>query len=200
MQLKKFGSLSESAQRSTIKRFMTKYFHAFNTVTPQEIDELLKNYRMRNLMFVLAYLAAKADSPYKWMMTSINNQVNGSPRTDVDPKTHHKNHHAVDIAPVTVSDDGKAHLILPLPMNRNLVLMSLLDVTIRHATRNVSRDFPFIGIESDHIHADIDRAGDVCAYMEVRPALDRAAQALGLRLKHLNTRKLKRVQDMYEVT
>lgn len=183
-----------------IKHLIQRHFIAYETVTPDEIKQICKDRRMRALIVILSTLAYKSDEGYKWLITSINHDLQGNLRVEKDPRTHHRGFQGIDVTPVSKDDKGDYTKIkLPVPLNRNLVLMSLFDITARKMFRSLMKTIPFVGFESDHIHADTTRPGNVIAYLEVRPALDPVGRILGKRLKHLNTRKIKPVIEMYEV-
>lgn len=127
--------------------------------------------------------------PQRWLVTSIDHHTTSFRSRNSGKfknKTHHRDSMAVDISPLW-QRDGKTGIWLPVPLNRNLLMMGML----YEVYQLVDGPKPFIGIEADHLHADVFRPADLIMYHEVRPALDqRGAQFLKRGGRALNTRKI----------
>lgn len=144
--------------------------HAFKTVSDLEVQKLMGRLKFKNFFKILRSLSLIDGFPSEWLITSIDySSQTGKRRYPESP--NHYDSMAVDIVPLT--DDLKIRL--PIPLNRNLLLMRTLKTL---ATEFDNSALPVIAFEADHLHIDVNHEGGVAYYNAVRPFIDRRGAAL----------------------
>lgn len=154
--------------------------YAFSTVTDAEIDLLLKKPHFVNLFKILSYISKLQYFPKKWLITSIDySSVDGKPRVSKQGGNHY-NSNAVDIVPLT----SDLMIRLPIPLNRNLLMLN----TFKVAAKQLFLDpLPIMAFEADHIHCDINHPGGVAYFNQVRPAFDKKIATLAKSLPFMSS-------------
>lgn len=137
------------------------------TVSEQEIKSLLSKPQFRNLFQIINEVSTLPGAPPNWVITSIDySRISGNPRIN-ENAIHHFAANAVDIIPVNINFE----LSLPIPLNRNILLMRIFKIL---AERYNDSELPIIAFESDHIHADVFHKGGVAYYNVLREFFDKA--------------------------
>lgn len=140
--------------------------YAFSTVSQQEIDKLLSKPHFQNLFKLLKNVSSLPGYPTNWLITSIDySSTDGKPRVQKNGGNHFDSN-AVDIVPLT----SKLTIKLPIPLNRNLLLLR----TFKSAAIRMNLDpLPIMAFEADHIHCDVNHPGGVAYFNQVRPSFDK---------------------------
>lgn len=123
----------------------------FKTVSDAEWGKLISNGKFKNLFTMISQISSIPGFPTTWLITSIDNELDGTPRKLVNPKVSHYNSHAVDLVPLTIDRVGKYVLHLPIPLNRNILLQNVCN---QYGPVQFGDEFPLLAFEADHLHAD----------------------------------------------
>lgn len=137
---------------------------SFKTVSDDEVKRLMSKIEFKNLFRILNDVSLTPGTPQNWLITSIDHSSeDGKPRVTKGGPSHY-NSNAVDITPLT----NDLLLSLPIPLNRNLLLMRIF--------KSIAKNYapiPIIAFESDHLHCDVFHAGGVAYYVAHRPTFDK---------------------------
>lgn len=144
--------------------------HSFTTVSDAELTKLLSYKKMRNFFLILEAISRLPGVPENWLITSIDFSAHTKQARSLTNGVNHVNSQAVDVVPLTDS----LLIRLPIPLNRNLLLMRLFHSQLKTFPIN---ELPIIAFESDHIHVDVNHKGGVAYFNKVRPSLDRVIAA-----------------------
>jgi hypothetical protein len=166
-------------------------FFKYKSVSDPEMDKLLKRPKMRNLFKLLkAYSKQVPGAPPYWLVTSIDRSRNGTMRVTRWKPGNHYDSRAVDVVPL----NNQKRISLPIPLNRNLIIMRSLKILGHKMFPHVQRDLPIVAFEADHIHTDVNNTGGFKQYNVTRPFLDgphhRAAQSSPILKEALDSGKL----------
>lgn len=144
--------------------------YKYDSVTEEEMTKLLLKHQFRNLFSMLDELHNEGsrlniDFPLKWLISSIDRRASdGKLRYEIQ-KGNHKDSRAVDIVPII----NEQEIRLPIPLNRNLLLMDLF--TAKMSLIPLST-LPLIAFEADHIHCDINGPPGLYRLKKVRSFFD----------------------------
>lgn len=141
--------------------------YLFKTVSDYEVKLLLSQIKFQNLFKIIKAVSLLQGFPKNWLLTSIDySSQDGSPRVLKGNSGNHFDSHAVDIVPLT----SDLKIRLPIPLNRNLLLMKTFKGVCE---KYDSQELPIIAFEADHIHCDVNHNGGVAYFNQVRRLLDR---------------------------
>lgn len=148
-------------------------FYKFDTVTDLEVSKLLMFPKFKNLFKLINEFSLYPGAPKSWLLTSIDtSSSDGKPRYGAKSANHFDSH-AVDIVPLS----NDLVIRLPIPLNRNYLLMKLF----RQLGSEMFNSFdllPIIAFEADHIHCDINNQGGFFYLNETRSFMDSAIHRL----------------------
>lgn len=148
--------------------------HAFTTVTDKEISLLMANLKFQNFFRLLSQMYDRLNSKYvdfpsNWLISSIDRCASkGELRF---PKEHgsHINSQALDLVPLT----DNLLIRLPIPLNRNVMLMDLFSYFINKFP--TPKDLPIIAFEPDHLHIDVLHPPGLVRLRSLKETLDHDA-------------------------
>jgi len=138
-----------------------------DSVSASEFDKLIKNKRFDNLFKLINSLSKDELFPQTWLISSIDNLPSGEARYPKEKGNHYASQ-AVDLVPLSKDDVIR----LPIPLNRNLLLMRLFKTAANDA-HNKGFDLPIIVFEADHIHCDVNHDFKVIYINQTRSYLDK---------------------------
>lgn len=181
-------------RHGTTKGLMDFYY--LPSVSHEEEEKTLSNVRFKNLFLCLSdlYTLPTFGHLTRWMVTSINkNWSTGLQR----PEFNHTNFRGQDLIPITFTDISltKFDVILPLPLNRNMLLAQAIKSAAINRSFKWKTDLPFIGLEADHIHSDVTSPGQLILYSEVRNFIERGHPELIKKIHTLNDKSWITIAD-----
>lgn len=164
-----------------------KDFYYLPAVTKEEEEQTLKNKRFYNLFLCLSdlYTLPTFGHLTRWMVTSINRYWSSGEQR---PENNHKNFQGQDLVPITFRNVEltKFDIILPIPLNRNMLLAQALKTAALNRSLKWRTDLPFVGLEADHIHSDITSEGMLILYSETRSFIEPGDPSLIKAIHSLN--------------
>lgn len=145
-------------------------WYKFSTVSEPEIEKLLSRPKFQLFFREMNEMARIDGFPQIWLISSIDKSAADDRQRTADKPGNHYDSRAIDIVPLSILKDNKMVIRLPIPLNRNLLLMSLFRETFE---KHESKAFPVIMFEADHIHIDVNHLGQVFYLNTPRSPLDR---------------------------